>query len=67
MGQSNLRRYALLAVFSLAQFLDTFNNAALFPAVPAIAADLHIASHETAWLFAAYQATFAAFLLIVSG
>jgi hypothetical protein len=62
---SKYRKLALIGVFSLAQFMDAFNNSALFPAVPAISEALSIKTNESTWLFAAYQATFAAFLLIV--
>ncbi|KDQ19194.1 hypothetical protein BOTBODRAFT_486258 [Botryobasidium botryosum FD-172 SS1] len=58
------KKYGLLFIFSLAQFLDGANNSALFPAVPFITADLSFTGSQNAWIFAAYQATFAAFLLI---
>lgn len=59
------RKFALITVFSLAQFMDAFNNSSLFPAVPILSKIFNIKPNETTWLFAAYQATFAAFLLIV--
>lgn len=58
------RKIALIITFSLAEFMDAFNNSALFPGVPAISEALNMRPNETTWLFAAYQATFAAFLLI---
>lgn len=60
------RKKGLIVLFSLAGFMDSFNVSALFPAVAIISRDLAIKPNETTWLFAAYQATFAAFLLIVS-
>jgi hypothetical protein len=60
-----LRKYALLAVFCLGQFLDTMNNSAMFPAIPAISHEVGLTESDSVWLFAAYQATFASFLLIV--
>ncbi|KAF8757716.1 MFS general substrate transporter [Rhizoctonia solani] len=59
-----LRKYALLAVFCLGQFLDTMNNSAMFPAIPAISHQVGLTESDSVWLFAAYQATFASFLLI---
>ncbi|CAE6413017.1 unnamed protein product [Rhizoctonia solani] len=59
-----LRKYALLAVFCLGQFLDTMNNAAMFPAIPAVSHEVGLTESDSVWLFAAYQATFASFLLI---
>jgi predicted MFS family arabinose efflux permease len=60
------RKCALVIVFCLAQFMDAFNISSIIPAIPAIAHDLSMKPNETTWLFAAYGATFAAFLLIVS-
>jgi hypothetical protein len=59
------RKYILLAVFCLGQFLDTLNTSAMFPAIPAISEDIGFTESDSVWLFAAYQATFASFLLIV--
>ncbi|KAG8772075.1 hypothetical protein FRC12_003257 [Ceratobasidium sp. 428] len=58
------RKYVLLAVFCLGQFLDTVNTSAMFPAIPAISRDVGLTESDSVWLFAAYQATFASFLLI---
>ena len=63
---STARKLALLTIFSLAEFLDTFNNSALFPAIPIISAELRFEPSETVWIVSAYQLTFAAFLLVVS-
>jgi hypothetical protein len=63
---STLRKLALLSMFTLAEFLDAFNNSALFPAIPVITSDLKFLSSETVWIISAYQLTFAAFLLVVS-
>ncbi|KAF8636098.1 hypothetical protein AX17_003803 [Amanita inopinata Kibby_2008] len=64
--EPTLRKSALLVVFCFAQFLETFNNSALFAAIPPISADLHITNSVAVWLISAYQLTFAA-LLLVSG
>ncbi|KZT37994.1 MFS general substrate transporter [Sistotremastrum suecicum HHB10207 ss-3] len=61
---SKVRKLLLLLLFCLAQFLDAFNNSALFSAIPQIAAELHMTTSETVWLISAYQLTFAAFLLL---
>jgi hypothetical protein len=63
---STVRKIALLSIFTLAEFLDAFNNSALFPAIPSITSDLHFLASETVWIISAYQLTFAAFLLVVS-
>jgi MFS family permease len=62
---SPVQKWLLIVVFCLAEYLDAFNNSALFPTTPTIARDLSIAPNEVTWLFAAYTSTFAAFLLIV--
>ncbi|CAE7209578.1 unnamed protein product [Rhizoctonia solani] len=59
-----LRKYILLAVFCLGQFLETMNTAAIFPALPAISHQVGLTESDSVWLLAAYQATFASFLLI---
>ncbi|KAI0631657.1 MFS general substrate transporter [Trametes polyzona] len=61
---SPLRRYVLLLIFCLAQFLDAFSNAALFPAIPSLAILLHMTVEESTWIISAFQLTFASFLLI---
>lgn len=63
---STARKLALLAMFTLAEFLDAFNNSALFPAIPIISTELKFETTETVWIISAYQLTFAAFLLVVS-
>ena len=63
---SNARKYVLLFIFCLAQFLDAFNNSALFSAIPSLIEDLHITESESTWIISAFQLTFASFLLIVS-
>lgn len=64
-GASTARKIALLTMFTLAEFLDAFNNSALFPAIPVITSQLHFEASETVWIISAYQLTFAAFLLVV--
>lgn len=61
----NVRRIILLVVFCATQFLDAFNNSALFAAIPPIAVDLNIDNSTSVWLISAYQLTFAALLLSV--
>lgn len=63
---SRRRKCGLVFIFCLAQFMDAFNISSVIPAIPAISHDLSMKPNETMWLFAAYGATFAAFLLIVS-
>ena len=60
------RRYLLLILFCLAQFLDAFNNSALFSAIPSLVESLGMTESESTWLISAFQLTFASFLLIVS-
>ena len=64
---SAARRYVLLLIFCLAQFLDAVNNSALFSAIPDLENSLGINEAESTWLISAFQLTFASFLLIVSG
>lgn len=63
---SPARRYVLLVIFCLAQFLDAFNNSSLFSAIPSLVIHLHIGEGESTWIISAFQLTFASFLLIVS-
>lgn len=63
---SAFRRYLLLLIFCLAQFLDVFNNSALYPAIPSLIEDLHMSQSDATWIISAFQLTFASFLLIVS-
>ncbi|KAG9092918.1 hypothetical protein FRC06_011738, partial [Ceratobasidium sp. 370] len=59
-----LHKYLLLTFFCLGQFLNTLNNSAVLPALPSITHNVHLTESDTVWLLAAYQATFASFLLI---
>lgn len=61
-----LQKNVLLAIFCLGQFLDIMNTSAMLPALPATSAAVGLTESDSVWLFAAYQATFASFLLIVS-
>ena len=63
---SAVRRYVLLIMFCLAQFLDAFNNGALFSAIPELVDALGMTESESTWLISAFQLTFASFLHIVS-
>ncbi|KIM21444.1 hypothetical protein M408DRAFT_80537 [Serendipita vermifera MAFF 305830] len=58
------RKLLLLSMFTFAQFLDAFNNSALFPAIPIISTEVSFDATETVWIVSAYQLTFAAFLLV---
>ncbi|KIK78922.1 hypothetical protein PAXRUDRAFT_162679, partial [Paxillus rubicundulus Ve08.2h10] len=58
------RKLVLLSLFCLAQFLDTFNNSALFSAIPALEGSMGITESESVWIISAFQLTFASFLLI---
>ncbi|KAI0791390.1 MFS general substrate transporter [Abortiporus biennis] len=61
---SSFRKYTLLVFFCAAQFLDAFNNSALFSAIPTLIDVLDITEGESTWIISAFQLTFAAFLLI---
>ncbi|KAG1718127.1 major facilitator superfamily domain-containing protein [Suillus paluster] len=63
-GLSCTRRLILLVMFCLAQFLDSFNNSALFSAIPAIEVSMGMAESQSTWIISAFQLTFASFLLI---
>ena len=63
---SALRKFALLVIFCMAQFLDAFNASALFSAIPIISQHLDILASESVWITSATQLTFSAFLLLVS-
>lgn len=61
---STWRKRVLIVIWTLAQFMDAFGGSALFPAISAMQKDLSISQADVVWIFAAYSATFAAFLLI---
>ncbi|KZT54217.1 MFS general substrate transporter [Calocera cornea HHB12733] len=61
---SSLQQGLLLTVFCMAQFLDAFNNSALFPALPVVGKSLGMSDTEQQWMFSAYQLTFSSFLLL---
>lgn len=56
----------LLTMFTIAEFIDSFNNSALFPAIPTLTRELSFTTSEVVWIISAYQLTFAASLLVVS-
>lgn len=62
---SSSRKAILLALFCISQFIDVFNNSALFSAIPEISRDLGVTPAQSTWVISATQLTFAAFLLIV--
>ncbi|OBZ76356.1 hypothetical protein A0H81_02916 [Grifola frondosa] len=61
---SKARRWFLLFLFCVAQFLEVFNSSAIFIALPAASSALNMTAEEGAWLIASYQLTFASFLLV---
>ncbi|EIW77864.1 MFS general substrate transporter [Coniophora puteana RWD-64-598 SS2] len=61
---STSRKLVLLSIFCLAQFIDSFNNSALFSAIPALETQLGITESQSTWVMSAFQLTFASFLLI---
>ncbi|KAJ3836124.1 major facilitator superfamily-domain-containing protein [Lentinula raphanica] len=61
-----LSKTLLLVILSIAEFLDTFSNSALFSAIPPICEDLNISNSNSVWIQSGYQLTFAA-LLLMSG
>ncbi|KAG2068126.1 MFS general substrate transporter [Suillus decipiens] len=61
---SRTRRLILLFMFCLAQFLDAFNNSALFSAIPALEVSMNMTESQSTWVISAFQLTFASFLLI---
>ena len=63
---SPFRKYTLLLIFCLAQFLDVFNNSALLAAIPIMADQMQMTGDQSVWIISATQLTFAAFLLLVS-
>ncbi|KAG8735157.1 hypothetical protein FRC10_010912 [Ceratobasidium sp. 414] len=63
----SVQKNVLLAIFCLGQFLDIMNTSAMLPALPATSATVGLTESDSVWLFAAYQATFAGFLLILGG
>lgn len=62
---SPLQKKVLVALFCLGQFLEILNTSAILPALPAISQAVGFTESNSVWIFAAYQATFASFLLIV--
>ncbi len=48
---SNARRILLLTIFCMAQFLDAFNNSALFPALPVVGNILGMTATDQQWVF----------------
>jgi len=59
------RKLVLLGIFCLAQFLDSFNNSALFSAIPELGVSMDMTESQSTWMISAFQLTFASFLLIV--
>jgi hypothetical protein len=59
------RKLVLLCIFCLAQFLDAFNGASLYSALPSLEISLGMTESQSTWIISAFQLTFASFLLIV--
>lgn len=57
------RRWALLAIFSLAMFIDIWCYSAFFIFTRTISADLNILHAQESWVITSYAVTFASFLL----
>ncbi|WWC67475.1 uncharacterized protein I206_101383 [Kwoniella pini CBS 10737] len=60
---SQKRKWFLLLVFSVAQYLDIASYSGLFVFTDAILNDLDILYESSSWIITAYSVTFAAFLL----
>ncbi|KAG2153646.1 MFS general substrate transporter [Suillus bovinus] len=61
---SNARRYTLLLIFCITQFLYTLTNSALFSAIPSLVRNFGFTQSQSVWIISAYQLTFASFLLM---
>lgn len=61
---SNARRYTLLLIFCITQFLYTLTNSALFSAIPSLVRKFGLTQSQSVWIISAYQLTFASFLLM---
>ncbi|KAG1812501.1 major facilitator superfamily domain-containing protein [Suillus subaureus] len=61
---SNARRYTLLLIFCITQFLYTLTNSALFSAIPFLVRKFGFTHSQSIWIISAYQLTFASFLLM---
>lgn len=61
---SKARKFLMLFLFCFAEFMDSFIASALYPAIRVMEEDLGVVAAQISWAFAAYSATFAAFLLI---
>ncbi|KAL7415785.1 putative efflux protein EncT [Mrakia frigida] len=61
---SSGRKWALLAIFSLAQFLDVVLVSSMFIATEQITIDLGLDITSSVWVIGAYSLTFASFLLL---
>ncbi|KAG2342562.1 MFS general substrate transporter [Suillus weaverae] len=61
---SNTRRYTLLLIFCITQFLYTLTNSALFSAIPFLVRKFGFTKSQSVWIISAYQLTFASFLLM---
>ncbi|KAF8833238.1 hypothetical protein BDN67DRAFT_1017786 [Paxillus ammoniavirescens] len=58
------RKLVMLLMLCLARSLHSFNNSALFAAIPALEGSMGITESESVWIISAFQLSFAAFLLI---
>ncbi|KAG1851174.1 MFS general substrate transporter [Suillus subluteus] len=61
---SNVRRYTLLLIFCITQFIYALTNSALFSAIPSLVRKFGFTQSQSVWIISAYQLTFASFLLM---
>lgn len=62
---SRARRYGLLVLCCLGIFPMSFNDGAIFPAIPFLAIDLHASESDLTWIISASKITSSSLLLIV--
>lgn len=63
---SNARRYTLLLIFCITQFLYALTNSALFSAIPTLVRKLGFTQSQSVWTISVYQLISASLLLMVS-
>jgi len=61
---ATVRRSAILAVLSVAQFLIALDYSIIYIALPSIATDLHLEPTLAQWVVSAYAVLFAGFLVV---
>ncbi|THH14444.1 hypothetical protein EW146_g5879 [Bondarzewia mesenterica] len=53
--QSKARKFSLLALFCIAQFIDTFSISSLITAIPKISVELDLSASEAVWLLSGFM------------